>query len=112
MYILLFVYSYLILGFYLSFILNEVDSVYLLLLLFITFKVVTNYRVCSFAYLECKVRDVRREESYINQFLDPIVNLRYTDHIYILFPLTFIILFYNIIYRKDNFNLLNVFKKD
>ena len=112
MYILLFVYSYLILGLYLSFICNEINQVYLILLMFITFKVITNYRVCSFAYLECKVRDIKREDSYINQFLDPIVNLRFTDHIYILIPLTFIILFYNIIYRDNGLSLLNIFKKE
>ena len=64
MYTLLFVYSYLILGIYLSYKQIHWKNMYLLALLFCSFKVITNYRVCSVAYLECKLRDVKRKESY------------------------------------------------
>ena len=36
----------------------------------------------------------------MNQFLDPIVDLRYTNHIYPLVLLSFYILTYNFIYLK------------
>ena len=72
----------------------------LFLLLFCCFKVTTNYRVCSVAYLECKLRKIKREESIMNQFLDPIVDLRYTIHIYPLVILSFYILTYNFIYLR------------
>ena len=100
MYTLLFVYSYLILGVYLSFKHTHWKNVYFLALLFCSFKVISNYRVCSIAYLECKIRDIKREQSLMNKFLDPIVDLRYTDHIYILTIVSFIILTYNFVYLK------------
>ena len=99
MYTLLFVYSYLIIGIYLTFKQTYWINLYLLALLFCSFKVITNYRICSVAYLECKIRDVKREKSYINQFLDPIVDLRYTDHVYPLTIFTFLILTYNLIFK-------------
>jgi hypothetical protein len=103
---LLFVYSYLLYG--ICFILSdkEVSMVYLTLLLFCTFKVVTNYRVCSVAYMECKVRGIKREYSIVNKILDPIVDLRYTNHIYILVLITFFILTYNFVYMGRIKNIL------
>jgi hypothetical protein len=100
LYHLLFVYSYLIYGLISLFLNHQVTMLYLILLLFCTFKVTTNYRVCSVAYMECKVRGIKREESLMNQFLDPIVDLRYTDHIYPLTILSFLILTYHLVYLK------------
>ncbi len=102
MFHLLVVYSYLMVGLYnMIYQTNiEYNNIYILILCFITLKVVTNYRICSIAYLECKVRKVKREDSYMNKFLDPIVDLRYTDHIYILLPTVYFILGYYLIYMK------------
>ena len=104
---LIFVYTYLLYG--ISLIIRNVNVpiLYLFLLLFCCFKVTTNYRVCSVAYLECKLRKIKREQSLVNQFLDPIVDLRYTEHIYPLVILSFYILTYNFIYLKR----YNDFKK-
>lgn len=100
MFHLLFVYGYLWIG--LLMIINkvEVPLLYLFCLAFCSFKVISNYRVCSIAYLECKIRDIKRDQSLMNKFLDPIVDLRYTNHIYILTVLSFIILTYNFVYLK------------
>jgi hypothetical protein len=100
LYHLIFVYSYLLYGLISIFFNHQVTMLYLILLLFCTFKVTTNYRVCSVAYMECKVRGIKREESLMNQFLDPIVDLRYTDHIYPLTLLSFLILTYHLVYLK------------
>ena len=51
-------------------------------------KALFDYRVCSVAYIECKFRSIKREESLVNKFLDPIVDLRYSDHIYPLFTIS------------------------
>ena len=99
-YHLLFVYIYLLFGIFMIFKNETISMMYLLLLLFCSFKVVTNYRICSVAYMECKLRNIKRNESIMNQFLDPIVDLRYTEHIYLLTILSFIILVYNFIYLK------------
>jgi len=50
--------------------------------------------------MECKVRGIKREDSLMNQFLDPIVDLRYTVHIYPLTILSFWILTYYLVYLK------------
>ena len=84
LYHLIFVYSFLMYGIGSILLDNDVSMLYLTLLLFCTFKVTTNYRVCSVAYMECKVRNIKREDALMNQFLDPIVDMRYTNHIYIL----------------------------
>jgi hypothetical protein len=97
---LIFVYTYLLYGILLIITNKEVPILYLFLLLFCCFKVITNYRVCSVAYLECKLRKIKREKSIVNQFLDPIVDLRYTEHIYPLVILSFYILTYNFVYLK------------
>ena len=97
---LIFVYSYLIIGILMILFNKELPLLYLFCLAFCSMKVITNYRVCSVAYLECKIRNIRRDESIMNRFLDPIVDLRYTDHIYSLTILTFIILIYNFVYLK------------
>ena len=104
---LIFVYTYLLYGVVSLFLNNQVSIVYLLLLLFCFFKVTTNYRVCSVAYIECKVRDVKREASLMNMFLDPIIDLRYTNHIYPLVLFSFMVLTYNLVYLqriKEIFN--------
>lgn len=104
---LFFVYIYLLFGILSIITKKELSILYLFLLLFCCFKVTTNYRVCSVAYLECKIRKIKREGSIMNKFLDPIVDLRYTDHIYPLVILSFYILTYNFVYLKR----FNDFKK-
>ena len=110
MFHLIFVYSYLLIGIIYTLKFNDVHPIYLLCLLFVSFKVIFDYRVCSVAYLECRVRDVKRQEAYTNKFLDPIVDLRYTDHIYILSLISFIILTYHLVFREKYNIIYNLFK--
>ena len=35
-----------------------------------------NLRKCTFGYMECKIRGVKRDKGYINNFLDGIVDHR------------------------------------
>ena len=69
---------------------------YIAILGFIIFKMITLYDKCTISYIECKLRKVKKEEGYLNDFLDSIVKLRYTPHakfIYLIsavFILTFI----------------------
>ena len=70
MYHLIFVYTYLLLGVYLTIRKVNINPLYLLCLSFVSFKVIFEYRVCSVAYMECRLRDVKREESYMNKFLE------------------------------------------
>ena len=110
MYHLIFVYTYLLLGVYLTIRKVNINPLYLLCLSFVSFKVIFEYRVCSVAYMECRLRDVKREESYMNKFLDPIVDLRYTDHIYPLTMISFLILTYHLIILEKYNIVCNLFK--
>ena len=108
---IIFLYLYLLIGIYYVYYKKQIPMLYLVCLSFISFKVVFDYRVCSVAYLECKVRDIKREDSFVNQFLDPIVDTRYTDHVYLLSIMTFVILTYNFIILGRHKDFLNIFKQ-
>ena len=110
MFHLVFVYTYLLIGVYLTIRKLNIHPLYLLCLSFVCFKVIFEYRVCSVAYMECRLRDVKREESYMNKFLDPIVDLRYTDHIYPLTMISFLILTYHLIILEKYNIVYNLFK--
>lgn len=72
-------------------------------------KWVTNINVCSVGFLECKFRNVSRDDSYVYQVLDNIVDINKTTHInffYLLYIILIIINFRQ--FRKSKFNLLNI----
>ena len=59
--------------------------------------------------LECKLRKVSREESYVYQVLDNIVDINKRPEKYLFYILYQIILIINFRkFRKSNFNLLNI----
>lgn len=94
------VYLFLALGFYLFYTgkYTNYEDLYMLFLCFTTAKVITNYRACSVAYAECKLRGVKRENGFMNRFLDPIIDVRYSDHIYVVVPLTLMVMYHYFIH--------------
>ena len=64
-------------------------------------KILFDYRLCTIAYMECKARGVPRDDSYLNRFVDPIVDTRYTDHVYIFTIIAFIIIYYHGVIRGN-----------
>ena len=62
-----------------------------------------NYRDCTCSYLECKIRDVKKEEGYINQFMDSIINLRSEPEIIYIYLITTLILYYHFFIREGTF---------
>ena len=75
---------------------------YMSLIIFFTFKMLTNYRKCTFSYIECKLRNVKKQDGYIYDFLQSIIGLKDTQHsIYIyLVGIIFII-----VHFKNSFQL-------
>ena len=110
MFHLIFLYSYLFIGFLFTILEKDLHPIYLICLLFVSFKFIFEYRVCSVAYLECRMRDIKRDKSYMNKFLDPIVDLRYTDHVYTLSLLSFLILTYHLVFLEKYSLIYNIFK--
>jgi len=96
----LLIYFFLIIG--LTFIVfnKDIPAIYLVILIFFLFKMIFNYRKCTFSYLECVIRGVERKDGYLNSFLDGIVDTRYNEDILLLYCVAFYILFYQLIIRK------------
>ena len=90
------VYVYLIYGLYMVYNKKILHPFYLIVLITGMLKMSFDYRVCTVAYVECKMRDISREYSIVNNTLDPMIDLRYTDHTYPIYIFGFIILYYNI----------------
>ncbi len=77
-------------------------------ILFIS-KWITNFNVCSVGILECKLRRVSREDSYVYQVLDNIVDINKRKEKYMFYILYLLILIINFRkFRKSNFNLLKI----
>ena len=55
--------------------------------LYLLFKWITGYEKCTISYIECKIRDVKKEEGYLFNFLNNFIELRNSKY----FP---ILLFY------------------
>jgi len=102
--ILLIVYLFLFLGLFLLNNDSTIPKVYMVILLFFLIKMLFNYRKCTISYIECKLRKVKKEQGYLNRFLDSIIDLRYTPHIYVIYFLSAIILYYYFIVKKNNIN--------
>ena len=62
------------------------------IVMFIMYKMVFNYKKCTFSYLECKLRKVKRQDGYLASFLDHIVDLRNTPHKYFIYIVSVILL--------------------
>lgn len=95
--ILIFLYLFLAQSIYILYKYDNIPIPYILIIGFPMVKALFDYRVCSLAYAECKIRDIKREDSLVNKFLDPMVDLRYSNHIYPLFIISFIILYISIV---------------
>ena len=68
---------------------------YIAILAYFLFKMITLYDKCTLSYLECRLRNVKKEDGYLHRFLHSIISLRDTPHVYPIYILGFIhILFY------------------
>ena len=91
-----FILFYLFFGYYNILINKELDIIYSVILLYFTIKIIINYRKCTLSYLECKIRNIKKEKGYINKFFDDLINIRYesNEKKYTLLILSLILLYY------------------
>ena len=54
---------------------------YIKILVLFLLKMLLNSNKCTFAYLECKLRNVEREEGYLNILLSGIANLKDSNEV-------------------------------
>ena len=104
--IIYFIYLYLVLGLLCLFKNGKTPKYYIGILIFLSFKWIFNYRKCTLSWMECKIRGVKKEDGYLNRFLDNIVDIRYSKNIYIILIICFIIIIYEFIYNKRYKELL------
>ena len=79
---------FIIIGFLYKFIDKRIPPNYIVLVGFCTFKMVFNYKKCTFSYLECKMRKVKRQDGLLASFLDYVVDVGQTPYKYLLYPLS------------------------
>ena len=103
--ILIFILIYLFYGI-LNILLNKnLNKIYIGILLFFLFKTIFNYRKCTISYLECKLRKVKKEQGYLNRFMDKIIDIRYSNISIILYIYSFLIIYYYFIEKRNSINL-------
>ena len=81
----------------------NLPSWYISIVLFFTFKWIFDYRKCTISYMECLMRGVKKEQGYLYNFLNGIIDLRSTKHIDLFYILTSFILIYHYFYKKNPF---------
>ena len=62
------------------------------ILIFFLVKMVFNYRKCTISYIECKLRNVKKEDGYINKFMNDIIDFREKMKVY-LYTFMYLLLF-------------------
>ena len=77
---------------------NIIPEWYAMLTLYLFFKWIFNYRKCSISYYEFKLRGVKKEEGYLYQFLEKLIDFRYSKKIYVIIIFQMYIL--NLYFRK------------
>ena len=73
------VYIYLILGLLYG-AEGRIPNEYIGFLIFFLFKMIFFYEKCTLSYLECKLRNVKKENGYLYDFLHSIIILRSTPY--------------------------------
>ncbi len=63
---------------------RKIENSYMIISAFMFFKIVMNYYQCTISYIECKIRNVKKEEGYLYNFLNNFIELRYNKYFIIL----------------------------
>lgn len=93
------VYFYLIIGLLYLGIEQRIPRNYIIIIIYFFFKMVTGYDKCTLSYIECKLRNVKKEDGYLYDFIKSITNSK--NHNCYLIAILFIFVFF---YQKFNLN--------
>jgi hypothetical protein len=74
---------------------KKLNEYYMSILIFFLVKMIFNYRKCTISYIECKLRNVKKESGYINNFVNQIIDTRETNKIIFIYIYAFIIIYFN-----------------
>ena len=65
-------------------------------------KIIVNYRKCTLSYLECKLLNKKEEDGYLNRFFNLMIDIRYSNHIYLILSIGLLIIYLN----RNKFELI------
>ena len=105
------IYLFILVGFLYIWKEKRVPEKYGVIVGFCMFKILTNYRKCTFSRLECKLRKVKREEGVLASYLDRMVDLRYSKYKYIIYVASAILILHTENLKEKTINFFPFFKK-
>ena len=93
----LILYLYIAIGICFMAVDKHIPRGYITIIIYFCFKMITLYDKCTLSYLECKLRNVKKEDGYLYDFLHSIVSLRDTPHAIYFYIISFIfvVFYYN-----------------
>ena len=74
---------------------KKLNEYYIGILVFFLIKMVFNYRKFTVSYIECKLRNVKKEDGYINKFMNDIIDFREKDESIFVYIYAGLIIFFN-----------------
>lgn len=80
----------------------------LVICFYFLFRWLTNYRKCTISFIECKIRGVKKENGFLYNCIDPIINYNKTKYKYYLYIFILIVLSFNLDNLNNNMNFLLV----
>lgn len=98
-------YIYLLFGLLFVIYNKELPGFYVAFIIFMLLKWILNYRKCTFSYIECKIRNVKKKDGILYNFLENLVNIRNTNHCILLIVGGCTLLYYHFIVKKNELNL-------
>ena len=90
-----FIYLFLLIGIFFILLNKKLNSYYMGILIFFLVKMIFNYRKCTISYIECKLRNVKKDHGYINNFVNQIIDTRETNSCIFIYIYAFIIIYFN-----------------
>ena len=69
--------------------------------LFWLMKWITDYDKCTFSYVECKLRKVKREEGYINYIMEEVRSVNKLKWRYIIYIYVLVVFIINMMYKLN-----------
>jgi hypothetical protein len=76
------------------------------LCVFLLFKWIFDYHKCTISYIECKLRNVKKEDGYVYTFMENIININKTNFKYLIYFLVATIFTINLLQKKTEENHL------
>ena len=102
---------FIIIGLLYKFVDKRIPPNFIVLVVFLTLKMIFNYKKCTFSYLECKIRKVKREDGFLASLLDHVVDLNKTKYIYAIYALSFFFIINAPVKEIFDFEKIESFKK-